>query len=513
MSDLSNDLSHWPTDPFLLLGVDRTVNERELKRAYVRLIKRFKPEHFPRHFRRLRDAFEEVHGQIASLDSRHGDTEETQNDVSVASSDQPPSWEMSKQHPQEEGQGVVAGQASAITPISAHNQFDADWELACTGQLPAAYERMRPTAIRESAGEDVFLGLYWILTMTPTIEPERQPIDWLYEGLRRHGFKGRLAALYRNKLKRYPQEGSAQQGTDLLRALQEPADIVELLYIRWLAFDQLRSQSINSAKQFVVDIVNDYAIAEQLLRHEHEDHTAVVQFMTIDFLIWEDEPTAVEFVKNLILQLNAAHHVHTSQGWRFDRYDRLLIAVNHWRRLRARRKPPWSTMLATLLLEFIRYAAIARYTDGSSLIGRCQSEIASDPHLAMSTIDALGADSSGLCRILISELEAAEYSVDSNEEEEELDRPGLIEYLRNFVVESPWYRYDRFRRLLLDFCIQECVSPQAVAKAVSEIRELVIADGRQLCEAIAADSVLNIVYGSTRSHVEPRLALGIQPAA
>lgn len=57
---LPDDSSRWPENPFELLGVPPGVNERDLRRAYVRLIRIYKPEQFPEHFRRIREAYEAV---------------------------------------------------------------------------------------------------------------------------------------------------------------------------------------------------------------------------------------------------------------------------------------------------------------------------------------------------------------------------------------------------------------------------------------------------------------------
>jgi hypothetical protein len=57
-SDLPDDPKHWPDDPFEVLGVTRGVSDADLRRAYTRLIRRFKPEHTPEQFRRVREAYE-----------------------------------------------------------------------------------------------------------------------------------------------------------------------------------------------------------------------------------------------------------------------------------------------------------------------------------------------------------------------------------------------------------------------------------------------------------------------
>src|SRR6478752_3317379 len=56
--ELPDDPAEWPTDPFALPGVEPGASELDIKRAYTRLIRRFKPEHAPDQFRRIREAYE-----------------------------------------------------------------------------------------------------------------------------------------------------------------------------------------------------------------------------------------------------------------------------------------------------------------------------------------------------------------------------------------------------------------------------------------------------------------------
>jgi preprotein translocase subunit Sec63 len=53
-SGLPDDLSQWPRDPHELLGVTSNVDPRDLRRAYTRLIRTYKPEQYPEHLRRIR---------------------------------------------------------------------------------------------------------------------------------------------------------------------------------------------------------------------------------------------------------------------------------------------------------------------------------------------------------------------------------------------------------------------------------------------------------------------------
>ena len=56
-SQLPEDPSQWPNDPFKLIGVTRNVDKRQLRQAYSKLIRIYKPDHFPVEFQKIRDAY------------------------------------------------------------------------------------------------------------------------------------------------------------------------------------------------------------------------------------------------------------------------------------------------------------------------------------------------------------------------------------------------------------------------------------------------------------------------
>ena len=65
MTGLPEDPSRWPNDPFELLNLERSVDARTAKRAYFKLIRRFKPDRFPVEFQKIREAYESVQGWLS----------------------------------------------------------------------------------------------------------------------------------------------------------------------------------------------------------------------------------------------------------------------------------------------------------------------------------------------------------------------------------------------------------------------------------------------------------------
>jgi hypothetical protein len=65
------DWSALPHRPLEFFGLSRDFDVEALKRAYTRLIRRFKPEHHPEEFQRIRGAFEQLEAQLrAAQDGR-----------------------------------------------------------------------------------------------------------------------------------------------------------------------------------------------------------------------------------------------------------------------------------------------------------------------------------------------------------------------------------------------------------------------------------------------------------
>ena len=60
MTNLPEDSNRWPSDPFKLLGIERTSDARTARRAYFKLVRRYRPDRHPTEFQKVREAFEQV---------------------------------------------------------------------------------------------------------------------------------------------------------------------------------------------------------------------------------------------------------------------------------------------------------------------------------------------------------------------------------------------------------------------------------------------------------------------
>jgi len=65
MKGLPEDSNDWPNDPFELLSLQRSDDARTAKRAYYKLIRKYKPDRFPAEFQKIRAAYESVESWLS----------------------------------------------------------------------------------------------------------------------------------------------------------------------------------------------------------------------------------------------------------------------------------------------------------------------------------------------------------------------------------------------------------------------------------------------------------------
>jgi hypothetical protein len=221
---LPENLEDWPTDPFALMGVSRSVNHQELRRAYTRLIRQFKPEQAPEQFRRIRSAYETLQGYAAWNEAAVSDaTDEVQ---------EPPNPEV------ENDSRAVASSRLPQSDASSRIASEQCWGWALNGEVSRAYAGLRDLQTQQPDQVALVLRLYWILYVAPQLEPERSPLDWLVCGLRSCEKYDRLLHVYSNELIYDPGEALKPRFEQLLEQSQRALRL-ELLERRWCALARL----------------------------------------------------------------------------------------------------------------------------------------------------------------------------------------------------------------------------------------------------------------------------------
>jgi hypothetical protein len=331
MSEISlpDDPRDWPTDPRVLFGLGADAGPRDLRRAYTVLIRRFKPEHHPQQFRKIRDAFETLEWQLRWRDRAQADF--TSDDRDTAAEPEPLPNPM--RSPDESAESSATPRSDmapqAAVPISPANvPIDEDpdrvWARAIRhgGDWPTIYQKLVRAADRGATDELLFCRLYWLLTVARNLDSERQPVDWLAAGLARSVPTPRLMSLYFEELKRRPAEVFHARSRALLNQPRPIWQLADLARQRWLAlrtFD--RSQEISGDLSVLKDAFFD-----------NRNEWIALLMNAVEVLIWIEGSDIHELRSKYQQEIQDAGDVHLSISDAFDRHELLLaLGQEYWK--------------------------------------------------------------------------------------------------------------------------------------------------------------------------------------
>jgi len=304
---LPDDLALWPEDPYELLGIERGATPKDAKRNYTRLIRVFKPEHHPEHFRRLREAYESVVRSIEFF-SRFADHAEVPTEAPASDG-----------HPE-------------ISPAAAPRIDEASllWERACEGSEDEAYRGLQNLHLRGDRSSSISLRLYWLLTLDLGLDAEREPCDWLLEALRSYGVHGSALELYRREVEANPAEAFHARFDELL-TLDAPSPVIAETYEwRWTA----------ARKMDRFDVIRaDLEVAHRKFFGGDETHWLRLLMVAADATAWttgSDRDLWIAIGK----EVEQVSHLSTRYGDWFDQFEHLnqiskewFSAKGHWRQI------------------------------------------------------------------------------------------------------------------------------------------------------------------------------------
>ena len=141
---------------FRLLGVSRSSNRREVRRAYAQLIRVYKPEHFPEHFRRIRDAYELLDQRLAWMESNLAGGG---GDSAPLLKTPPARRPTPRTRPAARRRPMRRRRRSAL-PRGDRQDL---WQKARQGDLAGAYAHGSQLALHGQGDEELFVRLFWML--------------------------------------------------------------------------------------------------------------------------------------------------------------------------------------------------------------------------------------------------------------------------------------------------------------------------------------------------------------
>ncbi len=520
--DLPSDIHKWPSDPRTLFGLDSKASRRDLKRAYTKLIRQFKPEHSPDQFRRLREAFEQLDQQLEwreQFEERYATLQNTELD-SGPTSEQTTITATSNSPDGTPPSDLVAASKNDVSQESDHessretghstHHHDADhfWQQALDGgDLKIVYSKLKEEAAKRTLSDVDYARLYWLLTVQPDLQTDRDPCTWLVEGLRRHGQHTRLLPILDIDVQRRLGQVPVLLNDELLDSNFSIRQLVELVGLRWIA---ARQQS-----RFELIGADLWRLQNRFLDAPNEWHAILCSAVKNLVLVLSDSASAK--LKDIRKELKSIPDALDS-NWLWDWYEATIRLHKSWINYvqsglkndvqsiefinifgRSTSVPNLSKQqtLATLnqLAKLIKTTWQVSSHHKRTELRSFSSDLTKDPESGLNDLIAINQIARPLVIRLLELLHEQTY--DSNDTPSYEITAGAKTALIIFVRRNLW-TYNRWEKTVLNFCLEEAVTPQDVATAVEKCHDQLPGNCLEIAALIRNHLPLNCIVAAQR---------------
>jgi hypothetical protein len=486
---LPEDVRRWPEDPYELLGVQFGVLPRDLKRAYTRLIRMYKPEQSPDQFRMIREAYEKILKHIEWFGSREVSIVEPDDGDRAAS---------------ETDSTVETRPAqSTLPPLQQGPAIERElvdlWEQACSGDERSAYGKLVQLHETHAGQVDICLRLYWLLSISPHLDDGRSPLDWLATGLKESNLAGPLRELYRREIIAEPEEALGRRFTELLQHHARPGTLADMLQWRWQAARK-HVPGLDWAAQDI--IVQDLELfwprmsTSSGLSIQEEESWVRLLLLAVDYLAWSHDAPHRETLERCLKEIHSLDHLHTRLSGSLDRLDLLLDLSTTWRRLTEDRSERPNVL--EIILDLTPSIWNGDLPELRSLLLDCLEQIARNPLQALQSLDFLRQNCSGALSQFGQLLSSFEQSIEPPADPRSPEQ--ILSLVERFLDMVNWRNYTTSRGEFLTFLLREAISPEQMAESLDSRADLWINQDATLARVIQEDWPLRYVYRSCRAY-------------
>lgn len=279
-AELPEDPQKWPRDPYALLGISAQDELVTVRRAYTRLIRRFKPEHFPEQFIRLREAYEQI---TAHRDSTSRDDE---NDFDLQSSSSQPQELFNQLSNQRRGPSTSDPRTLA--------SLDEIWTLASRGCFEEALAKFGSHSWQPSELQSVKLAEYWITKLSFPASDDSRAIRILLSHLHLYTRLPKVMEIVQVELTKHPTLVGQLDLAQCLDSLIDVDDILDVVHLRWSAALRVLQFSL---------IANDWQLLQKLYAYDASVQ-ALLAFAILDYLVWSPDPDHQTLVERIASRSN-----------------------------------------------------------------------------------------------------------------------------------------------------------------------------------------------------------------
>lgn len=496
MSDheLPEDVSAWPSDPFQLLGAPPDSDARAVKRAYARLVRRFKPEDSPEQFQRIREAYDRANRMVewrSTIRRVHEDDdafyeetadEEPASEESTTEEDVDTAPVVDRAPHRSFGSRTPRPVEPSQSPTPLADDISEAWASAEAGDHAAAYASLRSMADRRHGNRELCLRLYWLLRTDASLDESRRAVNWLVTGLRSNGLRGPLFELYRRVLASHPGDAFAEGVADPLDAAGPSSRVVELVTARIAAAGRLGKYD---------RIADDLERVRDRVADESQEEWVRLLASALDQLAWSRQSEIRGHFETYERELGTYAHLHFAADEVFDRFEMLESVVEGAAMLETSGMGP----LAQLVRDaWTRPAHELRPRLMRTLDGWVEAPV--------SVVESLGR-LEGAARPAIAQVHwLVEQLGDSNRWRSPSD---LVQgALHGLVLEWSEYHYQAIRPEIVEFCLAEDATPETIVEVATsrQAQEFTVIERLgQLAANVHADLPLRTVVSGVQAFV------------
>lgn len=451
-SHLPEDLNSWPTDPYELFGVAPGVEPRDLRRAYTRLIRQYKPEQHPEHFRRIRSAYEGILRHVEFFQQFRQAEETPSADPDL------PAFRPVPTEPE---------------PPSLDDEIADTWRQFARGDETAAYARLLDLRGQQETNISIYIRLYWMLALCPALDAERSPCHWLAVGLALSGLSGPFRELYRRAILDDPAEALTERCAGLLNEDARAGAVADLAEWRWQAAGR---------KGRWLPIAGDLErLRGRILGEDEEIWLRLLLSAVEQLLPFSEQTSAMDVVNRCLREIDHLDHLHSRVADGLDRLEFLCEVASGWRNLCGTSwAPPRLTEL--LPLSFSRPFVEIR----PLLLGYLE-QLSAWPLETLRSLDAVKKQAPAVLTYLSQLFALIQETLPALPA---ADPEAWADGLYDFLHRTDGADYLTYRQRLLAFCTEAGVPSEALTSLSSGYQELT--------EQVMADTPLRLVCWGVR---------------
>ncbi|MCA9058431.1 MAG: J domain-containing protein [Planctomycetaceae bacterium] len=253
---LPDDPDHWPINPRDLLNVSANADRSEIRRAYTVLLRRFRPEKYPRQFQRIREALETLLEELKFADNNANPAADPSFQMSLP-------WQPSdRPGPHRPTATTGAGGSSHSPTQQVSAAANALWDEYTRHPTQQCVRRLFDLVQSHHKDVTIFLMGYWMAKFTPDLCGELQAIDWIRLGLQHIGTSEDLVALLIQEADEDRSLTNPESDDEFAALIRNPGLRSRYLLTRWT-----RLARFGAWKQ----LANEYSGEQRSLAFSHPD--------------------------------------------------------------------------------------------------------------------------------------------------------------------------------------------------------------------------------------------------